>query len=205
MDSTPIVFVAGLGRCGSSLVMQMLHAAGLPCVGMPPGYEDNTMTEVAGPPSPEWLADRAGNAIKWLDPHRLPVPEGTDAVCLFLIRDKREQARSQAKFAATFLQQPMPNRKTIRRWAGELGRSERKAWRAASRFSAAIVGFEELLAEPAAVSIKIARFLAPFYPQIDAFATPPRMARCVIPRGPECQEGLDIEMRLVEEAQANGA
>jgi hypothetical protein len=41
MMSAPVIVVAGLGRCGTSLVMQMLAAAGLPCVGSFPDFEDD--------------------------------------------------------------------------------------------------------------------------------------------------------------------
>ena len=39
MSAPPALLVAGLGRCGTSLMMQMLAAAGLPCVGEFPAYE----------------------------------------------------------------------------------------------------------------------------------------------------------------------
>jgi hypothetical protein len=39
----PYVIVAGFGRCGSSLTMTMLHAAGIPCIGTPPDFEVNQM------------------------------------------------------------------------------------------------------------------------------------------------------------------
>ena len=35
----PCIIVSGLGRCGSSLVMQMLHAGGVECLGAPPAFE----------------------------------------------------------------------------------------------------------------------------------------------------------------------
>ena len=35
----PTVFVCGHGRCGSSMVMQMLDAGGFPCFGEYPAYE----------------------------------------------------------------------------------------------------------------------------------------------------------------------
>lgn len=39
MSDKPTIFVSGLGRCGSSMTMQMLDAAGIPCIGDYPAYE----------------------------------------------------------------------------------------------------------------------------------------------------------------------
>ena len=99
MGDAPILFVTGLGRCGTSMVMQMLHAAGVPCAGTPPAFEDV-------PVSPrgvdhDWLAGQCGRAVKWIDPTvtRLRPPPGQHGA-IFLSRDPMQQALSQLKLLA---------------------------------------------------------------------------------------------------------
>ena len=70
------VIVSGLGRCGTSLVMQMLAAGGIDCYGPFPAYEPEGLG--MGRDLPSLLALR--KAFKLLDPHRdaaLPSLKGT--------------------------------------------------------------------------------------------------------------------------------
>lgn len=92
-----IVLVAGLGRCGTSLVMQMLDAGGFPVAGEFPDYEFEE--QMALPFNKHiWLPIALGRAVKALDPFRWPPPLGIDARCIFLVRNHREQMASQARF-----------------------------------------------------------------------------------------------------------
>jgi len=94
MPDTPILFVTGLGRCGTTMVMQMLHTAGVPCAGTYPAFEDIPVAPSGV--DHDWLARQAGRAVKWIDPTVTHVRHRNGAA-IFLTRDPAEQARSQLK------------------------------------------------------------------------------------------------------------
>ncbi len=100
----PITIVAGFGRCGSSLVMQMLAAGGIPTpYSSYPSYEvDFAHTRVA-------IHDLHGGAIKVLDPHVNRPPVGPEYRWIWLDRDPVQQAKSMAKFLkAAMVEAPAP-------------------------------------------------------------------------------------------------
>lgn len=93
MDS-PVLFVTGLGRCGTTMMMQMLQAAGVPCAGTYPAFEDVPVTPSAVDHA--WLDKQGGKAVKWIDPTVTRVRHANGAA-IFLSRDPVEQAKSQLK------------------------------------------------------------------------------------------------------------
>lgn len=189
LPPAPPVIVSGLGRCGTSLAMQMLEAGGMRCCGDWPAFE-------VSPPIPI----PAGHAGKVLDPHYPPnmrmIPAG--AAVLLLYRDPLEQARSQVKFGvALFGMQPQP-RAMIQRWAARL-RTEQPAARrvvAARSVDLLQLTFEHLVTHPAGAAETIALFLSRWY-QLDSDA----MAGAVRSRivGARCAPDLAIELALVAE------
>lgn len=93
----PILLVCGLGRCGSSLVMQMLKAGGLRVPGVHPYHEiigeDKERYKLT------WRDEF--DAVKWLNPARQgkgPMPDRLYR-CLWLTRDHFEQAKSWIKLS----------------------------------------------------------------------------------------------------------
>src|SRR5690348_17944000 len=90
-----VLIVAGLGRCGSSLMMQMLQRGGMKCAGEFPAFEMPETNHCSI--SREWLSQFSGGAVKILDPHLCTI-ENTPAVVLWLSRDHWHQAKSQIKF-----------------------------------------------------------------------------------------------------------
>jgi hypothetical protein len=102
VSTLPTVGVCGFGRCGSTMVMAMLAAGGIPTV---PGADPHSHEQIAGPSSLASIPRDAlpGRAVKLLDavlyPDRapLPVPPG-GWLFLWLDRDAKEQAKSFAKF-----------------------------------------------------------------------------------------------------------
>jgi hypothetical protein len=84
------LIVSGFGRCGSSLVMQMLHAGGFPTTGDYPAFEDErySLGQKSAP---------LGVAVKILDPHKFHMLPGHYR-WIWLDRDPRQQAKSQVKF-----------------------------------------------------------------------------------------------------------
>ncbi len=198
MNGAPAVVVAGLGRCGTTLVMTMLDAGGVPCAGEPPGYEDRHAG--SGPISPDWLADQPGTAVKVIDPHRHTVPD-EEIIVVWLDRDPMQQARSQAKFYAIVQQAAMPSRAVLRRWRRRLLTERKAARRALSRgeiISWHDFTFEHLLANPERCARILALDLAGHGIPVASWT---RMAAVVDKRGPACAPGLEKEFALLNAAR----
>jgi len=98
LTNNTIVLVAGLGRCGTSLLMQMLEAGGAPVVGQYPAYEPDILRALPGN-AEAWRRVARGRCIKALDPHRWMPPAGEDYRVIWLDRNPVEQAASQLKMA----------------------------------------------------------------------------------------------------------
>ena len=189
----PCIVVAGMGRCGTSLTMQMLDAGGIPCVGRFPDYETD-----AGLPShfdAKHFARMSDCAIKLIGPANLPIGGMPDHVVIWLDRDPREQAKSQVKMAS--LLAPIDNaRRAIRLFEKDLRKSRAKH-RAAVCVPGGVpsvsVSFEGLLAHPSHVAKAIADFLAENgWRGLDVS----RMARQVRPRAAQCFPGFMEEQIL---------
>lgn len=90
-----ITIITGQGRCGSSLIMQMLAAAGLPVVGSPSFYEDERSS--ISKFDPDWLVSLDGKYVKVLGVQHLKL-KPADYRFIFLKRNPSEQAMSQNKF-----------------------------------------------------------------------------------------------------------
>ncbi len=92
----PAVGVCGFGRCGSTMVMSMLAAGGLPPAAgsAPHSYELPSEAAIV-------TARPQGQAIKLLDHFgRLGLPQAAAWRFVWLDRDATQQARSHAKLAA---------------------------------------------------------------------------------------------------------
>lgn len=94
-----VLLIAGLGRCGTTCVMNMLWRGGVPVGGPPPVFEADEMgrREVDLP----WLRAQAGKAVKWVDPLLFRLAPGAlrpPPAIVLLSRDPKEQAKSQLKF-----------------------------------------------------------------------------------------------------------
>jgi hypothetical protein len=87
-DRDYAIGVCGFGRCGSTTVMTMLAAGGVPTWGAVPGYERDI----------DWNRVYNGTAIKLLDqPLRMPIPVAREWRFVWLDRDPIDQARSHLK------------------------------------------------------------------------------------------------------------
>jgi hypothetical protein len=191
-----VVFVAGQGRCGSSLTVSMLAAAGFPCVGTAPDYEVDELNH--RPVSAEFLQANDGRAMKLLDPMHTPVPRDFPATTIWLTRNFMEQARSHGKFLAQSLGigQNMYARRQVKQVAASLRRDDAIQFRAVSHCPALTLPFEALILNPLGSALKIRRFLSPIA-DLDHFA----MAAVVRPRSPRCMPGLDIEVANARAAE----
>lgn len=100
MDDAVITVVTGMPRCGSSMMMEMLSAGGIPpYTDNRSSYELEEIQElVGGTHTPLWWPKVRGRAIKILEPGLCVPPTGYRYDFLLLCRHPREQARSQSKF-----------------------------------------------------------------------------------------------------------
>lgn len=201
----PVVLVAGLGRCGTTLTVNMLAAGGIPGVGRAPAYEPD---EIKGDIDPAWLDAQAGRCVKVLDPQtkRWPIraADAPPVRTVWLDRDPKQQARSQAKMAVMLGGFAIPDRRHMRRWIAGLAQ-DRRAARLALSGAGMPIGrefrFEQLLADPETVARKLADWLRPDFGDLDEAA----MAAVVIPRSPVCAPDLSLEVRLIQEADRRAA
>lgn len=156
----PCIVVAGMGRCGTSLMMQMLASAGVPCVGSWPAYE--TEASMIGVFDAASFACRSNEAIKLIDPANLPVGDMPNHLVIWLDRNPREQAKSQVKFMSLVGLTPQSNRAASRLVEADL-RKSRDRHRARigvpGGCPALTVQFENLIETPHATAGEIVQFL----------------------------------------------
>lgn len=190
----PVLFVSGLARCGTSLTMQMLSAAGIPCAGDFPGFEVDAVNH--RDISPAFMVAHRGQAVKWLNPHLTsPGVDPVFFVTLWLDRNPVEQARSQAKFVHLLMGAPYPDRRHLRRWASGLRRDRAIALGFIGIFGwpKLMLDFEALVGKPRETAARIAAWLEPWFGPLDV----DRMAAAVRPRESRCEPGLAIEAALM--------
>lgn len=194
MNVPDLLLVAGLGRCGTSLMMRMLSTGGVSCAGQMPDFEIDRMAP--GAPSPAaWLAQQERSAVKWLDPHRVPLPADLPRAVIWLDRDVAEQAKSQIKL----LDQMMgisTARNQRRRWVQSLRTDRRRALAMLGDGPRLMLTFEDILQRPTATACRVRDFVRGLgWGAPDGEA----MAACVLPRSPRCLPGMDIEWGLTIE------
>lgn len=191
----PVIIVSGLGRCGSSLTMQMLHAAGLKCAGEYPAFEPEETNMLGQKLKVLWC--QQFEAIKILDPHRGRIPN-FDYRVIWVDRDRVQQAVSQVKFAVFVGGLPYEDGA-----AGRICRSllvERE--QALNQYAGkprVEVSFEDAIDRPSKFCGAVADLLWPEYP-----VNVEKMMACVRKRksGVLCAPGLDMELSLIEEAKS---
>lgn len=189
--SLPCIIVAGQGRCGTSLTMQMLDAAGVPCVGSFPAYE----TDASGIETfdPAHLAGLRGNAIKLIDPANLRVGDMPNHLVIWLDRNFREQAKSIAKFTGGGI-----NRSGMRILERSL-RNDRERHRAVIGVPGGApfltLRFEDLIERPHMAAVSIASFLNEHGWSVEEGD----MLDAFIPRPASCLPGF-LEPYLIERA-----
>ncbi|WP_234151490.1 sulfotransferase family protein [Sphingobium sufflavum] len=180
----PTILVAGLGRCGSSLVMQMLSAAGIPTVGTYPDFEDEGEVRLRSDPG-AWSQVAQGRAVKVLDPHLDTPPHGFDYRCIFLTRNPAEQGLSILKLLGA-----PSDRRSRRAMLADLRLSDAKARQAII----GLVGqyynlpFESIITDPRGTAEHLASYLYLHRrrARIDVDDMIDAMAACVRPRDVAC-------------------
>ena len=192
MAQSPCIVVAGLGRCGSSLTMQMLHAGGVACLGDFPDFEDERASRLNF--DPQWFADLSDGAIKLLDAHLLPLGVMPHHLIVWLERDPMEQARSMLKFVHAAVPGARTDRQARRAMVRLIERDGPRAKSAlCSRGAPSLtLRFERLIVDPRGSAQRLGAFLAPFGYGANVVA----MAAAVRPRSSRCLEGF-LETELV--------
>jgi len=191
----PITIVAGFGRCGSSLVMQMLAAGG-----MPTPYSEYPSYETDFPHTRVAIHALFGGAIKVLDPHINRPPVGHEYHWIWLDRDQVQQAKSMAKFwrAAAPATLPEFGPDQIAKLAEAFKRDRPRANGLMLKYTQPggilKLRFEAILANPAWAAYSLNKFCGG---RLDEA----KMAAAVRPRGPEC---LPYLMEFEQMAEAEG-
>jgi hypothetical protein len=201
MNGAPITFVCGFGRCGSSLVMQMLDAGGMNCVGEFPDYEPDAVNLASiGTMTAAWLARHEWHAMKILDPQRGRIEPGVPCRAIWLDRDPIQQARSAVKMMREFMGIAVPSpRRTVHAFAAAYKADRPRALaslRAAGVARVLALRFEDILATPYEAATIIAN-LCP-----ESALDVAKMAACVLSRRAECAPDMAIEHSLMNEARS---
>lgn len=157
---TPCIVVAGMGRCGTSLMMQMLQAGGVPCEGEWPAFEVDAMTPAGFDPAA--FDQRRGHAVKMIDPARLAPVKLPHHVVIWMQRDFAQQARSVIKFSAAGGVVATGSRQERRGIEAMLRREDpqhKAALGVAARTPALLVHFEQTLLDPRLIAGRVVEFL----------------------------------------------
>ncbi len=188
MKNDDPIFITGMGRCGLTLMMTMLNSIGVRCYGEPPAFEQVRPGETIH------AARFKGFAVKIVDPLLCHWPKKMQARVVMLMRTPLEQAKSQIKMvqwmAPSMAARFIVAESTVA-MAESIGRDDIFA---AKMFrdmgcNPLRLSFEQLLAFDSGAIDELALYLN----------LPPRymdMRKCIVPRGPECQPGMDIELNL---------
>lgn len=196
----PLIFVAGLGRCGSTLTMNMLASTGVPCTGKPPIYE---LESFIGSVPDDFIIENQGKASKFLCPWAAPrINPDLPWVMLWLDRDREQQNKSMVKFM-TDVTGHRYTRREIRASKANMPDERRRSLLVASRAGKPLktIRFEDLIEHPLSSACMIAEFLKPFGYDLDAGV----MASQAKPRSTECRPDLSTEYALTKEAKWRSA
>lgn len=197
MTTLPI-FVSGLARCGTSLCMQMLQAADVPCLGEFPAFEPDC---VGFNRSTAALLDTRGFAMKIIDPHVSKWPHRFNAKIIWLSRNVVQQAKSQVKFINLTENNSIPGQA----WRAIAKSLKADRWKCVEWWNSCVteplfLSFEDLVGDPLTSSRRLAGFLD-IAPDIQA------MRECVLDRPIAVQKDMRIETALcrsVDVAQRYG-
>ena len=188
-----ICIVAGFGRCGTSLVMNMLHAGGISVMGQAPAFEPKQLGILDF--SVPWIEARSGHAMKYIDPTCERLPRRQFGRVLWLDRNAGQQAKSQAKMLRMF-NGIHTGRQGRRKLAKSLRDDRPNALKIVSDFGpVTVLSFEGILANPTGAANILAEFATEIGKlNVDAAADQ------VIPRSAICAAGMEIEAALIEGA-----
>ena len=194
----PILFVTGIGRCGTTMLMRMLDHGGMPVAGPRPAYEVDQMLPQRVDTA--WLDGQGGKVVKWIDPTQAPIRFNRltrrEFVFIHMRRDPEHQARSVLKMVG------IPATKgNVAEVASSIRRDTQSIDRLLEMFGTAYSAtFEWALREPAELAAKLAAICeAHFGLKLDKAAA----AAAVIRRTPYCAPDMAIEATLLAAEKSN--
>jgi len=191
LEEGMITIVSGFGRCGSTLVMQMLAAGGMPMSGEYPAFEDDAggllLTDSL---TLAVMQKLDGKAVKFLDPHRGTIPRGPDYRVIWCSRDYHEQALSQAKFSEMMLGIRFDDIDRLEQSYRDDKLAAIKSLIACGVSGILDLRFENVLADPRGAAAEIAGYCGP---GLDVSL----MAAVARPRSPLCAPDMAIELSLM--------
>jgi len=211
-----VLFVAGLGRCGTTAVMTMLRAGGMPVAGSAPDFEcaemypfdafnESVPSEYDIPPMAPtiWLNSQAGRAVKYIDPSMIRISaDAAVAGSIFLTRDPHQQAYSQMKLLRGMFPNAMskaPAGAVLRMAAGIERDAATSLQQLQARGPVLELTFEQLITDPRGTAVAIADFVLNLFEiSIDVAA----MTAVVHQRKPECLPDLVVELTAIQRAEA---
>ena len=192
---TAVTIVSGFGRCGSSLVCQMLNAGGIPARGKFPSFEPEE-TNLFNFQS-HWVSKQTGAVVKVLDIHlpEIALPPANYRT-IWLDRNRKQQAASHAKFGRLLMGLHM-NGRDRRALAASYKKDRPVALKIITSLGPWLgISFENLINNPANIAAQIAEFCGMPDTAI------PIMADAVLSRTPENQPSMKIEMALIKRSKA---
>jgi len=181
------IVVCGHGRCGTSLMMQMLAAAGVHIAGEYPSYEAEKFC------TPEWISRNKGGAIKLLDPMRFEHTFGIEKIkFIWISRNVFQQAESTSKFASMLGGLPLLDKQQIGVLAASLARDTAPSITRIRNYGTLLtMTFEQMIEKPEEAAQRLVDYcLLPS-------STVAKMGDAVLPRDAKCQPNLDIEVKLM--------
>lgn len=175
------VLVVGVGRCGLTATMQMLHAGGVPCVGPPPFFEVADRGTAAAV-----VAAHPGHAVKLVypDPAFDFLPPGWAGRCVVVTRrDAAAQAQSQWKLlvatGAVPADEPAPDLAALAAEDVRIAAALIAGYVARTRTPPARLEFEQILSDPAGTARALATLVGGPFDAVKA-------AAAVVRRPPGC-------------------
>tara|TARA_R110000824_G_scaffold64402_2_gene168248 strand:+ start:19686 stop:20282 length:597 start_codon:yes stop_codon:yes gene_type:complete len=194
MNKNEILVVSGFGRCGTSLVMQMLYDGGMPVYYDKVGsFETDKSTQL--PRNDKWLEDCKGKAVKILDLHRFVPTPRFDYRFIWLSRRPRDQAASTVKFwkaTGNRFNKKDHELKTHLRvsYTRDIATCLDVIRGLANKRLPLMMQFEDIIANPLSSAGKLSNFIENTL-DID------KMAKAVLPRKPECLDYM-MEDQIME-------
>ena len=193
--------VSGLPRAGTSLVMQMLEAGGLPPLTDTPGTPAHRAPDASNPrgyyelgavrrlhrSGAPWLAAAEGRAVKVVAPLLPLLPDGPAYRVVLVLRDLGEVLASQAVMLNR-LGRPAGDPHVLRRAFEQQLVAARALLERESRFAPLVLEHADLLRHPAASAATLAAFFQEASVRFDceamAAAVDPKLYRTRLARDP---------------------
>jgi hypothetical protein len=162
-----IVVVTGLPRSGTSLMMQMLHAGGLPvlCDDQRPADDSNPAGYFEFEPvrridrDTSWLTRAEGKAVKVVSPLLRHLPNSHDYRLIFMTRDLHETLRSQSTMLSRLGTDDGLNDSTMADHFSRHLRDVREWIREQAHFAVLDCDYARLVADPASGVDAVCDFL----------------------------------------------